>query len=294
MSKEEKKSSEIDFLDFQILTPEGAKKFIELVNSDGFDSKNHHIPSQWLLRPVAQKGPCCGIYMAVDLAGYSGLSSEPIPPARKADLAEADLKENKEVESLRNFAKKNHLTGFGALFNRESFSIFAKRLKMKETEQLKLPTTEPEYIKKICNTLESGKAVIISADVLRGFPTRRNVEGAHWALIFGYIYLNGVCHFLVSQYGGYYLWNAPALFQSNKKMPFKNSFCGTYVKKDKNYVKIGELDKKSCPSGTKFYKIEETSLTKFRFSGFAASALPLKNKVTDFSTLLESRQKLAG
>lgn len=285
MQKEEKSS--VSCLNFQITDATGTKKFLDIVASEQFDNKNHCVPVKWPDMVDKQKGPCCAIYTTVTLGKFSELCEAPIPPARKADIVTAELKAEEIVESLRAFAKKNGLTSFGAIFKGEAFNIFAKHLKMQGAELFSMPTTKAEYIKKICNTLELGKAMIISADVLHNFPVTRVGEGAHWALIFGYIYLDKECHFLVFQYGAYFLWNAEALFQSNKKLPLKNCFFGTYIKKEKQYIKINEYTKSSYPPGTKFFKIEEAHLNKFRFTGFAASALPMKNRITNFSSLLK-------
>ena len=263
--------------------------FGEIVNREDFDKKQNCVPVNWP-KPKVQFDRTCGIYASAISMEANGTVLFHLP-------------ENGINHSILKYPKKN-LLQFGkwqkkmALRSLDLYSIslfFSKLLdcfKIKDTQILNLPKHgkgEP-YIKAICDLLIKGNTIIIALDVKDGFPAKDKGHGCHWALIFGFIYLKKV-KFLVTQYGGNYLWDGEALFMSNKLMPPMNPNEGIYVKAKlttsigpvSSYKKVAVVDEKTNLPKKYFRRIKETSLKNFRFTGLAVPAPALKDKVLEFN-----------
>lgn len=288
------KDYKVNCLSFNIWQKEGYQKFIDIVNQAKFFTEKHYVPEIWPT-PIDQKGPCCGIYALKIASEYSGLLAPgSIPPARKSDDAQSIDDEKKPKTSVRRFAKEDGLTDIGSIFKIQHFTTLAKRLGLKNTKEFKLKENETDYIEQLSKILESHHTIIIAADVHEEFPESTSGIGAHWALIFGYIYFHDECYFLATQYGRYYLWKGEDLFYSNLKLPLKNPNYGEYVK---NHAKINQSDYEMANGEidhlqkAKLRKIKERDLYDFRFCCFAVPSIYLKNKINDFPELIDEYTK---
>lgn len=288
MSKEVKDKTNIDCLEFTLKDKSGwSKKFIDIISDKNFDQKKHFVPTVW---PdlLDQSGPCCGIYSAYIGFKYSGLADPgSLPYPRKLDMLASGDYSTKRLSSLRKTAKKEGITNFGPIYRIQHFSTLAKSTHFTGTKELRLPETEKEYIDKMCQTLDSNQTMIVSADInYDGFPSNESGDKAHWALVFGYIYIGATCYFLTNQYGEYYLWNATDLFNSNKNLPTENPTQGTYIKiKKSDYRKV---ESKSDHSEKNQYTIDD-DLKDFRFTAFAIPALPMRKTIDDFPALARAK-----
>lgn len=270
--------------------------FKDIVTRDTFQKEVNFIPEEWP-KPQVQHGPCCGIYASSISMQYNGTSEMKIPPARKRDV-EPDLKISKvEFSSIRAFCKSKGITEFGGIFDFKHFGQIFDYFKIANTEGLDLPTHDKglPFTRAICEKLIKGNTIIIAADVKDEFPSTNKGEGAHWALIFGFIFLQKTCLFLVTQYNGYYLWTAESLFKSNKAMPITNPKAGIYIKSksnaftSSNYRKsphfVDENARSQLPKNF-FREVKETKLnSSFRFKGYAVPAPALKTTVSEFDSL---------
>ncbi len=280
------KDDKLNCLFFYIHQKEGGQKFIDIITQASFFSDKNHVPKIWPTR-IRQKGGTCGIYAVKSAAEYSGqVAPGSIPPARKSDDAQSIDDEKKPKISIRRLAKENGVTDIGAIFKIQHFTTLAKCLGLKNTKEFQLKKNESDYTKQLCEILESHHTIIIAIDANDGYPDSMSGTGAHWALIFGYIYLDDNCYFLVTQYNDYFLWKAEDIFYSNLNLPLKNPSYGVYAKTDdKDYEMVdGDTD---FFSTDKLKDIKEDNLDDFRFRCFAVPSLHLKNKINDFSVLVE-------
>lgn len=179
------------------------------------DINYSYIPVIW---PVAkdQRGHTCGLYALETALKYAyGRSGIATPPARKNN--------NSDVVSLRQVAKEENLTSFGELFNVNAIKKLTKHFNFPYCDVVNLDTNnEKKYTSTICAELMNNRVAIVSLDSKGGFPGNRKGLGTHWALLFGYLYINDQCYFLATQYGKYYLFSAKELYESNKQLPMKN------------------------------------------------------------------------
>lgn len=262
------------FKDIDVITLSGKQKLSAIVK--GMDKQAYYIPNKW---PVAkdQRGPCCGLY-SLEIAlhyGFTGIIKS-LPPARKD--------KNKHVISLRSVAKKKNLSGFGEIYDVNTFATLTDYFKIPSCEVLPVDAkliTEKQYINTIIDRLDKYHTVIVSSDLGMSFPTTASGLHTHWALVFGYYKENDKVSFLVTQYGHYYSWDGAELYKSNQALPDKNpkvgptyAYCAVGAKGEKEYTRsipVTETEKAR-------YAVGDT-LDKFRYGLFAVPAHPSSRTV---------------
>lgn len=241
------------------------------------DPNDHVIPVVWPT-PQEQRGNCCGLY-ALSIALNYAYPTLKLPPARK------DGKKN--IISLREIAKKKMLTSFGEIFDVRHFKKIADTVLANNCKAaITVHSNEQEYVDSLCRKLKEGNTLIVSCD-LKGqsdAPGLGKGLRTHWALIFGYVNLDGVRHFLVTQYGKYYLWSGDSLFHSNRFLPIENPKVkpdwACYKNKVTKQSFFQREDKQLNASSTweKRHVIEQDLLL-FRFSHFSIPTPHLENKL---------------
>ena len=212
-SHSQKESTQFNCLSSVLLTEEGAVFLSDLLPQ--CDLNNYWVPAIWP-EGKEQRGYCCGLYaLDIGLKHGFGRSNIATPPARK------DGDEN--IVSLREIAKKKGLTGFGEIYSVNSLDQLTKIFKFANCEVVK-PNKKDEirFTKTICDKLRKNFLVIASMDLKGNFPGLSKGLSTHWALIFGYLYIDGKCYFLATQWGAYFLFSAEQLFLSNQALPEEN------------------------------------------------------------------------
>ena len=262
-SKSKSQSTQTECLSTIVFTEQGLALFSDLIPE--CDLNNYWVPAVW---PVGkeQRGQCCGLYaLDTGLDHGFGRADIPTPPARKNG--------KKNVVSLREFAKQKSLSAFGEIFSVKSLKKIADHFKFPNCEIIKPNQHDEEsYTKTICDKLRNECVIVTSLDMKGSFPSAAKGLGTHWVLIFGYVYHEGECFFLASQWGLNFLFPAKKLFLSNQQLPhdnprvypdyiyYKNAKKGTeYYRKKTKRDHIESMDVR--------YAIGDT-LEEFRFSLF--------------------------
>ena len=265
-SHSKKGSTQFDCLSSTLLTEEGFVLLKDLIPQ--CDKKNYWIPAVWP-EGKEQRGYCCGLYaLDIGLKHGFGRSNIETPVARKDG--------NKNVVSLREVGKKEGLTAFGEIYSVHALDKLAKAFRFPNCEILKADRTNQErFTSAICKKLKKDFLVITSLDLKGSFPGLAKGLSTHWALLFGYLVIDGQCYFLATQWGAYFLFSAEKLFLSNLALPDENP------KKYPDYIyyktKKKEVYRKKDPNenlnGLDIRKPIGDTLNEFRHSLFCIPVL---------------------
>lgn len=123
------------------------------------------------------------------------------------------------LEELLELAQSKTLTSCGAIYHIQYLKILLSHFDVGSSYHISNPKNYHENLK---THLKQGKLAIVALDIdgqRRGFPGNSQGMRTHWATVFGYFYdQKGALHYLVMQYGLYYIWSAEDLLLSNNAM----------------------------------------------------------------------------
>ncbi|GEM_PF-5546916 len=233
--------------------------------------------------PRIQEGPYCGflaLCIALDYARITKFSTH--GPSKLIEIA-----------------KELKLTTVGEIINIKFFAHILQTLTIPHGKAIQ--NTSSHFIAEICKQVDEHNTVIASCDLgpNSNFPGVSGGARAHWALIFGYVYLKGrqkddeengdevedELYFLVTQYGKYFLWSAKDLQESNQQradiiFPKCESFGGLFGDRFAFYTHHQiENHRQTHPTQNVLY-IPDTTLQKFYNTIFV---IPSKNPATNLT-----------
>jgi hypothetical protein len=180
----------------------------------------------------AQEGPTCGYYALSIVLNYwkaKGKSSVSLP-ARDRDVrpsvggSKAD--KDQRPPSLRKLGRTHagvlDTTGVvkrstGGVWSAHQLAQVAVAVNGGYNVSVKTKNDAPSFIDSICDAIKDDTPPIVAFDVLEGDPNPKGVgEHSHWGVIIGYYHVDKALWYVATHgHGGYYLWLATSLQQSN-------------------------------------------------------------------------------
>lgn len=187
-----------------------------------------------------QRGPTCGLF-ALETALKWGNPDKhaSIPNARKhyfkptaTEKLEAKIASK---TSLRQIAKKLKATVMGSIYDINDLVKIAKEVGF-ETEIISAKGgSENNFIEKIIEAIRTQHSVILPIDHRSGFPSNEDGQHTHYALAWGYVFLNNQYFILVTHQGTHCLWSSKAIVESHDQLPDENPKSGNFYKdREKN------------------------------------------------------------